>query len=402
MRMPMRRKLIVSTLVAALAVPALSGCSVITLIVQAAKKRSTNMNRWKVEKLQLGVRGDSVCARGSVQLGVFADAQHKKRAKKHKRLETWTDPEKRLGKMGFEEFVFTVKNGELDPTTGMFTPNDDMLATVDGFAFTAKYKKDPKLAPASVEVAPDYGCIAVAGSAGPAGDDGDAGEDGERGDSGEGGSEDTPGGSGTNGGPAGNGGNGTDGGAGPSIVAYATVVKTPHFDHLVLVNITGDVEDMVLLDPQGPMTIVARGGDGGDGGRGGEGGRGGNGIAGSPGGNAGDGGNGGVGGNGARGGPGGSIRLIYDAAFPELATAITLDASGGDAGDAGSVGEGGSGGSPGNGRGDGKSGTRGRDGNDGSAGQPGEPGQDGTTSAEAGDVSSAFASLPPNVQRVSG
>ncbi|HWB81805.1 MAG TPA: hypothetical protein VG755_42880 [Nannocystaceae bacterium] len=398
----MRRKLIVTTLVAALASPVLSGCSVINLIVQAAKKRSTNMNRWKVEKIELGVRGESVCARGSIQLAVFADAQHKKRAKKHKRMETWTDAENRFGKMGFEEFVFTVKNGTLDPKTGMFSANDDMLATVDGFAFTAKYKKDPKLAGATVEYVPDYACIGVAGSNGPAGEDGEPGEDGDRGRSGEGGSEDTPGGDGKNGGSAGNGGDGKDGGAGPNIVAYATVVKTPHHDHLVLVKIEGDADDMVLLDPKGPMTIVARGGDGGDGGRGGEGGDGGSGLAGSPGGNGGDGGNGGIGGNGARGGPGGSIRLIYDAAFPELATAITLDASGGDAGDAGAIGEAGDGGFPGNGRGDGKSGAHGTDGSDGQGGNAGEPGQDGTTSAEAGDVSSAFAALPPNVQRVSG
>jgi hypothetical protein len=399
-------RLLGTALAASLATVALPGCGVITLIVQAAKKRSTNMDHWEVKSLKLGLRAESMCPRGSVQLAIFADAQHKKRHKRTKRLETWIDAgegSNRMGKMGFEEFVFTSTNGTLDPANGRFEPNPDMLATVEGFAFSAKYKRDPKLEPASERFAPNYGCFTEAGSPGEHGDTGEPGEEGDDGRNGDGGGDEAPGSSGSNGGPAGNAGNGGDGGNGPNIVAYATVVKTPLFDHLVLVKITGDVEDMVLLDPKGPITVSARGGDGGAGGRGGEGGEGGDGGGGNSAGNGATGGPGGVGGVGGRGGAGGSVRLIYDPAFPELASAITVDAAGGAAGAAGAPGPGGDKGRGGNGMGSGgKSGEAGEDGPDGAGGSEGTPGTDGSASAEAGDVSAAFASLPPNVQRIAG
>ncbi|MBC8071351.1 MAG: hypothetical protein IAG13_23700, partial [Deltaproteobacteria bacterium] len=263
-----------TALATTLAVGVMPSCMVVQLIVQAAKKRSTNMDKWEVKSMKMGIRAERMCPRGAVQLAIFADAQHKKRHKKTKQLETWVEAGEetnKMGKIGFEEFVFTSTNGTLDPANGMFEPNPDMLATVDGFAFTAKYKRNAKLEPASVRLAPDYGCFTEAGGPGARGETGEPGEPGEEGEDGDNGGEESPGSSGGNGGPAGNAGNGGNGDAGPNIVAYATVVKTPLFDHLVAVQVTGDIEDIMLFDPKQPITISARGGDGGAGGRGGEG-----------------------------------------------------------------------------------------------------------------------------------
>ena len=398
------RNLTTGLLALALFTPS-TGCGLITLAVNAAKKNTVNMDKWQVKKISLGLREQSsICPRRSVQLAVFAEADHKKRKNKSKKLETWSGDQSksRIGKMGFEEFEFTIGGGQLDPKTGMFVPNPDVLATAaSGFTIAAKYKRDGKVDPAKVDYAPSYDCITFAGGSGPSGPMGESGPSGNSGAAGAGGDSTKAGGdggSGTGGGTAGNGG---DGGAGPNIVAYATVVKTPHHDHLVLLQVTGDVNDTVLFDPKAPIVLSARGGSGGSGGTGGAGGAGGAGGSGYPGGKGGVGGPGGQGGNGANGGPGGSIRLVYDPAFPELATVITLDASGGDAGMAGSPGPGGYAGSAGSALGEGATaGTAGTAGSDGTGGMPGQRGPDGRASAEAGDVSAQFATLPEGITRV--
>ncbi|MBC8068778.1 MAG: hypothetical protein IAG13_10635, partial [Deltaproteobacteria bacterium] len=351
MTLPRSTQLTCGLLALALFTPS-TGCGLITLAVNAAKKNTVDMDRWQVKKISLGLREqDAICPRAPVQIAVFADADHKKRKDKSKKLETWKGDAagaNRIGKMGFEEFEFTLSGGELDPKTGVFVPNPDLLATaVSGFSIAAKYKRDAKVETTKVDYAPSYACITWAGSAGMSGPTGEMGPSGNSGAAGQGGDSSKAGGdggSGTGGGLAGNGG---DGGPGPNIVAYATIVKTPHHDHLVLLQVTGDVTDTLLFDPKQPIVLSAKGGSGGSGGTGGAGGAGGSGGSGYVGGRGGNGGPGGQGGNGANGGAGGSIRLVYDAAYPELATVIALDASGGSAGSAGSPGPGGYAGSAG-------------------------------------------------------
>jgi hypothetical protein len=386
----------------ALATP---GCGIFGAITTAAKKNTVNMEKWEVQTMRVDIRSDAkaICPGRPVQMAVFADAKHKKRKNKQKTLETWEgDPDRsRIGKMGFDQFEFTSVQGSIDEN-GFFHPSDDMIATAaSGFEIATKYKADPKKFSFTNAYKPTYDCVTLGGSAGPGGQTGNSGPSGNSGAAGSGGASDKAGGNGGDGTAGGQGGNGTDGGPGPSIVAYATVVRTPHHDHLVALKITGDVEDVVLFDPKQPFTLSVAGGAGGSGGTGGMGGAGGSGGSGFPGGNGGKGGPGGVGGNGGNGGPGGSVTLVYDPAFPELANAIVLDASGGAAGMAGAPGPGGSAGSSGGALGEGATaGAAGTQGTDGTGGQAGLEGPAGTARAEAGDVTEVFAFLPPEVSRL--
>lgn len=398
-------KLLAASLLTALATP-LAGCSIITMVVDAAKKNAAKLDHWEVSKITLGLRdAKGICARGGVQLAVYADAQHKRRKNKQKRLETWStaDGDKRAGKLDFDEFAFETKGGAVDLATGTFVPGDDMLANeLSGFAITATYPRERKVAPSTLAFEPSYDCMTYAGSSGASGSGGRHGESGSSGKSGDGGGDEAPGSDGGNGDNGGNGGNGGDGADGPRVTAYVTLVKTPHHDRLVLVKLAGDADDLVLLDASQSVLITAAGGDGGDGGTGGEGGRGGSGGGGNSAGNGGDGGSGGDGGVGGNGGNGGVLEVVYDASLPELAGMLSLDASGGRAGAAGGAGRHGSGGFGGNGQGSGgKAGKHGKDGTDGNAGQAGRSGNDGQASAHAGDVSSVFASLPAGITRLS-
>ncbi|MBK6922663.1 MAG: hypothetical protein IPH07_35060 [Deltaproteobacteria bacterium] len=405
LRTKLPTKLLAASLVTALAAP-LAGCSIITMVVDAAKKNAAKLDHWEVSKITLGLRdAKGICARGGVQLAVYADAQHKRRKGKHKRLETWSlaDEGKHAGKLDFEEFGFTAEGGEVDLETGAFVPGSDMLANeLSGFTITASYPRERKVAPSTLRFEPSYDCITHAGSFGEFGSSGRGGATGSMGKSGDGGGDSAPGADGAIGDDGGDGGNGGDGADGPRITAYATLVKTPHHDRMVLVKIEGDVDDLVLMDASKPVMIVAGGGDGGDGGAGGNGGRGGSGGGGNPGGTGGNGGRGGNGGSGGNGGNGGVLEVIYDASLPELASMIALDASAGRAGEAGRAGRAGDGGFSGNGQGSGgKAGKHGIDGAEGSAGQPGRAGSDGQSSARAGDVGSVFASLPAGITRLS-
>jgi hypothetical protein len=378
----------------------------VAAITNAAKKNSVNMDKWEVKKMRVGLRSDqkAICPAEPVQVAVFADAKHKKRKNKEKTLETWEgDPQgaNRIGKMGFEQFDFSAENGSVDEN-GWFHPSSDVLASAaDGFEIRTRYRPNPDAFSFVSTYAPRYDCITLAGGTGASGQSGNLGPSGSTGTAGSSGASDRAGGNGSDGGAGGRGGDGSDGAAGPHLVAYATVVRTPHHDHLALVKITGDAEDVLLFDPKRPITLSAAGGPGGPGGRGGSGGTGGMGGSGNPGGKGGNGGPGGPGGNGAHGGPGGTIELMYDEQFPELAQVIRLDISGGAAGPAGAGGSGGAGGSKGSARGEGGvEGAAGTSGPDGTTGQPGSPGPDGTAVAQVGDVASVFAGLPPSVERL--
>ncbi len=365
---------------------------------------TVRMEKWNVSTITVALRSDkaSICPREPVQLAVFADADHRKRDK-HKRLETWAG--KRgggFGHVGFEEFSYRVSGGEINPRTGWFIPDRDMLATAArGFAFEVTYKREPDVAPASVRFPPAYDCVSWLGGSGRGGDDGVSGSAGAPGSSGSWGGDSRAGGSGGEGTSGSGGSSGQDGAAGPNVVARAMLVRTPFHGNVVLVALEGDVRDRILFDPARPLQLVAQGGTGGRGGSGGAGGDGGGGGDGRPGGAGGSGGNGGDGAAGGRGGPGGSITLIVDAAHPQLERAFVLSAPGGDGGDGGRAGAAGAGGAGGSAKGeDSSAGASGSSGSAGRAGASGPAGAIGTARIEVGDVAAWFGTLPDGVERV--
>jgi len=182
------------------------------------------------------------------------------------------------------------------------------------------------------------------------------------------------------------------------VQGFATMVKTPYYDKLVAIKLTGDVDDVLLAPVDQAIVLKATGGSGGPGGSGGSGGHGGRGGGGNPAGQGGSGGQGGNGGKGGIGGPGGTLELTFDPRYPELANTIHLDVSGGEAGEAGAAGRGGDGGGGGNGmtpQGGTSvaSGQKGGDGPGGASGSQGQKGPDGRASAHAGKAADQFAGL---------
>ena len=382
------------------------GCSTIVNAISGATKKATrvNMDNWNIEAMKVDIRqdGKTLCPGQSVQMVVTAELSHKKRDKK----KTVQTPEggakvKNIGSLDFESFEFTSAQGTFGER-GFFTASPDVLATaVDGFTIDTKYMPQPEPHSFSNKYAPSYECITGAGAAGPGGSSGMSGSMGSSGDSGSSGSSESAGGDGGAGGAGGDGTHGGNGDAGPTLTAYATLVKTPHHDHLVMLAVTGDHQDVLLFDPKSPIVLSARGGAGGSGGSGGSGGRGGSGGGGYPGGNGGPGGAGGIGGNGGNGGPGGHLTLVFDENYPELANVIQLDASGGPGGYGGSAGNGGDGGSYGSGNGEGApDGAKGAEGPDGQQGSSGSSGPDGFATAQPGNVDGYFAQLPEGIERV--
>lgn len=366
---------------------------------------AVNMENWKMTKMDPSLRqeGGAICPRSTVQMKVYAEVEHKKKAGKTKSLETWEGKAgtfSKIGKIDFKEFVFSSDQGTFDDN-GFFTPNPDvMVSAVSGFSLTTAYKEDAKFYKTN-EYKPEYSCIVEAGSSGAPGNRGDQGSSGAAGSSGSSGSSSQAGGAGSVGVGGGQGTNGSDGAAGPNIQVFATFVKTPFHERLALVKISGDVEDTVLIHPDKPFTVHANGGAGGSGGSGGSGGRGGNGGSGNPGGAGGNGGTGGAGGVGGNGGPGGTITFDYDSKFPELAQLIVLDVAGGPGGSPGNAGAAGGAGSGGSATGEGaKSGATGAAGTAGSAGSGGNPGANGSAKAQAGNVDSVFSGLPAEVVRL--
>lgn len=366
------------------------------------KAKAVNMDKWQVLKMSVDLRAEDkrICPGQAVQMLATADLKHIKRDKT-KTVTTSEGERQQINKLSFDLFEFNSDQGTFNEW-GIFTPNPDVLATaVSGFKIDTKYLREPAKYSFANEYKPSYDCITSAGAMGATGQSGMSGSTGDSGASGSGGSSSEAGGNGGQGGQGGNGTDGGPGGPGLSLTAYATVVRTPHYDHLVLLKVTGDAQDVVLFDPQKNLQLTAAGGAGGSGGSGGSGGRGGSGGSGYPGGNGGAGGAGGIGGNGGPGGPGGQLTLVYDEKFPELASVIILDASGGPGGFAGSSGSGGSGGSKGNGTGEGApDGAQGANGPDGTAGQSGPSGPDGVANAQPGNVDEMFADLPEGIERV--
>jgi hypothetical protein len=365
-------------------------------------KDSIDLAKADVKSMSVDIRKDrkTICPREQVQMAIFADAVLDGEKDK-KSYETWAGKSgaNKNDKLDFVDFAFHSEQGAFDKD-GWFQPNANLLATTDKeFEIKTVFKKQPDKFSFSTKYKPDYQCIKGGGRDGQPGGGGDSGSGGSAGHDGQMGSDSQAGGSGTSGGPGASGGDGSSGGAGPHVVAYATMVKTPYYDKLVAIKLTGDVDDFLLAPVDQPFALRATGGAGGPGGAGGSGGRGGSGGSGNPGGQGGQGGQGGNGGKGGNGGAGGSVELIFDGAYADLANAIKADVSGGPGGDPGAGGHGGDGGSGGSGMTPSGStqpaqgGQRGGDGPSGAQGSAGQRGPDGHAAAHPGRVSDQFASL---------
>jgi hypothetical protein len=269
-------------------------------------------------------------------------------------------------------------------------PDADIMKSVEaGFIVDITYTPQPSYR-FHETFKPEYSCFTtftVSGDQGPGGSGGSHGD-----------SQYTKG---ANGKPGGNGHNGGQGQPGGKVEAFVTEVSTPFYPKLLAVR----ANDKFFLAPADkPLTFAALGGKGGEGGRGGSGSRGGEQdtynetITTSDGGHEsvshgkgspGNGGAGGNGGDGGDGGNGGTVKVTYDAAFPELAELVKTDVAGGAAGAAGRAGSGGEGGA-GRGSKDSKDGTSGGEGSEGREGREGQPGH---AQVGAGSVASKFRDL---------
>ena len=364
-----------------------------------AGTNTVDLTKADVKTMAVDIRKDrkTICPREPVQMAIFAEVVLEGE-KEPKKLETWAGHEgvSKNDKLDFPDFAFHSEQGAFDKD-GWFSPTTSLLATIDKeFEIKSVYKRRPDQFSFTTKYKPDYQCIKGAAKDGASGPNGNAGDQGKSGSSGQSGSTSSAGGSGTPGGTGGQGGDVGNGGNGPKLVLYVTMVKTPFYDKLVAVKISGDMDDFLLAPTDHPIVLRASGGGGGSGGTGGHGGSGGSGGSGNPAGQGGAGGQGGSGGKGGNGGAGGQIDLVYDARFPELAGVVKLDVSGGGGGAPGSSGGAGSGGSGGSGQTPSGStssvptGTRGSEGSHGSGGAGGQRGADGRASTKAGDVKARF------------
>lgn len=338
----------------------------------------------------------TICPREDVQMAVVADVVLDGESGA-KRVETYVGrgAVDKNDKMDFDEFSFASAEGRFD-AQGWFIPDRNLLTTAGKpFEIRSVFKRRPDKLTATMSYKPDYACIKTGGAPGKAGEAGAGGEGGRAGADGTrstGATSGTPGGDGA---PGSAGGSGAPGSRGPSLQAFASMVKTPFYERLVGIVLTGDVTDFLLVPEGQPIVLVARGGNGGDGGGGGGGGNGGNGGAGNPGGRGGNGGAGGDGGSGGTGGDGGTIDLMIDPRFPGIASQLTIDVAGGTAGTAGGAGAGGAPGAGGSASiaatgGTVRQGDSGRGGAPGTAGSPGRPGAPGRSFVNKGNVSDMF------------
>ena len=359
-------------------------------------KNSVDLSEADVKTIAADIRKPqkTICPREIVQMVVTAEVMLKG-DDKAKTLQTYEGGAgaNKNDKMEFTDFGFASPQGAFDEF-GFFAPNKNVIATAGTeFEIQTVYKRRADKLNVKAKYKPDYACIKEAGALGEPGQPGETGPGGRSGEMAMGGRN------GGNGAPGGPGAGGGDGAPGPRIQAFVTFVKTPFYDKLFAVRITGDKDDLLLAPADRPFTIHANGGAGGvagSGGAGGAGGSGGAGQTGQDGGDGGDGATGGQGGSGGRGGPGGTVELVYDAKYPELARLIVADVSGGVAGEAGHGGEAGAAGGSGSGGGQGtQSGKTGRAGARGANGAAGTRGADGRAAVRAGGVKDKFADVAP-------
>jgi uncharacterized membrane protein YgcG len=336
-------------LVALSVVAAAPGCGVIR---QLQGEDTVTLEKADVQSMSVDIRQEkkTICPGESVQMHIVVNAKFEG-DKAPKAVETWQGQAgvNKNDKLDFTEFAFDSAFGKVDQN-GWFHSSSDMMLTIDKeYEVKTVLRRRPDKFTFKTTYKPDYNCVKELGASGQSGRSGPYGESGRSGSSGQSGSSSAGGGKGGDGSPGGPGGNGTDGSAGPHVTAYATFVKTPFYDKLLLVKLTGEGNGFALASAEKPFAIFASGGPGGNGGGGGSGGAGGGGGSGNPAGAGGNGGQGGNGGNGANGGPGGTLDFVYDTRFPDLKSLIRADVSGGSGGGAGPAGEGGSAGRGGSG-----------------------------------------------------
>ncbi|MFN3185782.1 MAG: hypothetical protein ACE37F_27550 [Nannocystaceae bacterium] len=362
-----------------------------------------DLSRWTVTRMDVDLVGSPtrLCPGERVQLSIVAELRHRERDKT-RTAQTYEGNRPgigRRGKLGFEHFSVRSPQGRIGEH-GWYTPSPDPFVSVDGFTLEVAHTDDPSINE-TLDYKPRYDCARQAGGSGGAGTPGHAGSGGGSGDRGAFGGSSSDGGAGGDGASGGDGGAGTPGRPGGSITAWATVVRTPHHAHLVLLEFEGDASGRVMFDSHASFVLAATGGPGGRGGAGGQGGRGGDGGTGQQGGAGGSGGGGGTGGSGGAGGAGGDIVLTIDERFPELAQVIRIDVSGGHGGAGGPAGTGGLGGSGGRSSAEGASdGADGSVGADGASGANGPTGPSGTAQVVVGDVDPRFEELPEGISRL--
>ena len=357
-----------------------SGCAFITKLTSAggadASAFTVDMEGYDVKSIALSraEASTSLCPGASVTVKIRAEVVDKKKSKTTflESADPKGDANEARGKMDITEFAMSGRGGVIE--NGVFTANPDPFAALMGYDIKAIYRLD-KTKEAEKHLGVDYSCFSGIGSSGASGQSGSSGSQGAQ----YGGA----GGFGSGGGP---------GGPGPRLVAHASIIRTPLYDKVGIIRVTGDVEQMSLFDLSAGITLSARGGSGGYGGSGGDGGRG------NPE-NQGSGGPGGGGADGGPGGDGGQIVLTLDDRYPELVQAVRVDVSGGSPGSGGRGGRGGQGApakTPCSGCSQlpaGANGPDGSSGNDGTvSGRPGE------SQVKTGDVSAMFAELPPGVR----
>ena len=368
------------------------GCSFLKTL---AGTNTVDLSKADVKSMSVDIRKEqkTICPRESVQMAVFADVVLEGEGQARS-FETWQGRDaNKNDRLDFTDFAFHSPQGSFDDE-GWFSPDRNLLTTVSTeFELTTAYRRRPDKFTFKMSYKPDYACIRGGGASANPGGTGMSGSAGPEGREGSYGSDSSGGGDGTDGGPGSPGGSGSAGGNGARIDVVATMVSTAFYERLVAVRLSGGADDLLLFHPENPITISAAGGAGGPGGSGGNGGPGGRGGNGNPGGHGGNGGPGGNGGNGGNGGSGGDIRLTFDARFGELAQLIRLDVTGGPGGLAGQGGSAGRGGSGGTGLGQGTMGSSGSDGSTGNPGSSGQSGSPGNASAQAGDVTQAFAGI---------
>ncbi len=376
------------------------GCVVVQRLGGTA---TVDLSRAQLRRMTVSLRKpeQTFCPREQVQMAVFITAVPEGGGTDEKTYETYEGrgAVNKNDKLDFASFAFQSEQAQFD-ADGWMAPLQVLPATAGHeLVVHATYNPSPLVFSYTYKFKPDYACITSAAAAGPGAAAGAPGKDGAKGKLGDGGGVMSTGGDGQDGAPGGAGGDGAQGGVGPKVHAVVTYVKTPFYEKLIGVRLTGGITDFLLVHPGRPFAIHATGGPGGSGGAGGRGGDGGAGAAGNGGGHGGNGGPGGSGGRGGVGGTGGAIDLVFDSRFPDLATAITLDVAGGPGGaggKGGSTGDGGPGGrgtAPVNSPSTAPDGAKGHGGADGGAGGAGHSGANGTAAARPGPIGDAFAGL---------
>jgi hypothetical protein len=356
----------------------LTGCSIFSALSGgdiAAIASRADMDKYDVESIDLRLTSNetTICPGSAPLFTVTANARDKKKGE-DVTLETAHEGESgkgNKGKMDLTEFAMEGRGGRVEK--GVFHATPEWWNTLLGYDIRATFRTDTSKV-VTKHFDPAYGCIKGIGGGGAEGMIGESGVPGAEG-----------------GGVGGNGGPGGPGGPGPRLTAWATIVRTPKYDRVGLIKISGDVEDMQLFDLSTGITVLAFGGRGGVGGTGGDGGPGSD--------PQGAGGAGGFGGQGGIGGDGGEVSILIDDRHPELADVVAADVGGGAPGDGGAGGYGGVGGpAPEKACDDCDEPEPGPDGPAGTGGSAGAAGgRQGRSEIRAGNVASVFADLPPGI-----